>query len=276
MKHQIWSFLLLLNFATNAQTFTKLWETEPLMDKPESAVYDRVNQVIYVSSINGKYCTKDGNGFISKVAPDGTILNLKWVTGLDSPQGVALCNNHLYVADVDQVVVINIKEGSIEQRFKAEDAQFLNDITADVNGDIYVSDCKANRIYKLAGNSIQVWLESPQLLGPNGLLCGRKTIMLLNMNEGKVYSVGKKTKVLTEFCSSIKNCDGIVRDGKGGYFVSGAWQGEVYHLKADGQKSLILNLGNEKVVVADIEYIPEKQLLVIPTLNKTVMAYQFE
>jgi len=276
MKHLIWSFLLLLNFAANAQTLTKLWETEPLMDKPESAVYDRTNDVIYVSNINGKYCTKDGNGFIAKVALDGTILNLNWITGLDSPQGLALFRDHLYVADVDQVVVIDVAKGIVEKRYRAEGAIFLNDVAADTNGDVYVSDCKANRIYRLKNSKLDVWLSDSKLQGPNGLLCERKNMMLLNMGEGTIYRVDKKTKALTGFCSGIKNLDGVVPDGKGGYFVSGAWQGEIYHLGSKGEKRLILNLGPEKVITADIEYIPEKQLLIVPTLSKTVMAYRWE
>lgn len=276
MKHLICGFLLLLNFAANAQSLTKLWETEPLMDKPESAVYDRANNVIYVSNINGKYCTKDGNGFISKVALDGTILNLNWITGLDSPQGMALFREHLYVADVDQVVVIDVAKGIVEKRYRAEGAIFLNDVTADANGDVYVSDCKANRIYRLKNSKLDVWLNDSKLQGPNGLLCERKNMMLLNMGEGSIYRVNKKTKTMTEFCSGIKNLDGVVPDGKGGYFVSGAWQGEIYHLDSKGEKRLILNLEPEKVITADIEYIPEKQLLIVPTLSKTVMAYRWE
>jgi len=276
MKRLIWSFLLLLNFTASAQTLTKLWETEPLMDKPESAVYDPANNVIYVSNINGKYCTKDGNGFISKVALDGTILNLNWLTGLDSPQGLALFRDHLYVADVDQVVVINVAKGIVEKWYRAEGAIFLNDIAADTNGDVYVSDCKANRIYRLKNDKLDVWLNESKLQGPNGLLCERKNMMLLNMGEGAIYRVDKKTKALTAFCSGIKNLDGIVPDGKDGYFVSGAWQGEIYHFNSKGEKRLILNLGPKKVIAADIEYIPEKQLLFVPTLNKTVMAYRWE
>lgn len=276
MKHLICIILLLLNFAANAQMLNSLWETEPLMDKPESAVYDHANNVIYVSNINGKYCTKDGNGFISKVALDGTILNLNWITGLDSPQGMALFREHLYVADVGQVVVIDVKKGNVEKRFSAEGAIFLNDVTADANGDVYVSDCKANRIYRLKNSQLDVWLNDSKLQGPNGLLCERKNMMLLNMGEGSIYRVNKKTKALTEFCSGIKNLDGVVPDGKGGYFVSGAWQGEIYHLDSRGEKRLILNLEPEKVITADIEYIPEKQLLIVPTLSKTVMAYRWE
>lgn len=269
-------FLLLCSLSMNAQTLTKLWETEPLMDKPESAVFDYSHQVIYVSNINGKYCTKDGNGFISKVGLDGAIQQLEWISGLDSPQGLAIFRDRLYIADVDQVVVADVKKGVVVSRFKADGAIFLNDIAADKNGDVYVSDCKANRIYRLKNNKLEVWLNDLKLKGPNGLLCQRKNIMLLNMGEDKIYLVDKKSKSLTGFCSGIKNLDGVTKDGGDGYFVSGAWQGEVFHLSSNGEKKLLLDLGIEKVITADICYIPEKQLLVVPTLKKTVLAYSWK
>jgi len=269
--------LMFLCFLTvKAQQLTKLWETEALMDKPESAVYDRTNKMIYVSNINGKYCTKDGNGFISKVRLDGVIQQLEWITGLDSPQGLALVGDKLYIADVDQVVVADLKRGAVVLRYKAEGAIFLNDVATEKNGDVYVFDCKANRVYRLKNNKLDVWLDDLRLQGPNGLLCQRKNIMLLNMSGDQTFLIDKRTKSVTEFCSGIENLDGVTKDGSDGYFVSGAWQGEIFHLNSKGEKKLVLDLGYEKVITADITYIPEKQILVIPTLKKTVLAYRWK
>lgn len=213
-----------------SQCLTLEWETDSVFLKPESAVFDRTRDAIYVSNINGKYCTKDGNVFIAKVGLDGTIRQLEWITGLDSPQGLALFRDYLYIADVDQVVVADVKTGTVVRRLKVEGAISLNDIAADKNGDVYVSECKANRIYWLKNNKLEVWFDNPRLKGPNGLLCQPENIVLLNMGEGKIYLVDKKAKILNEFCDGIKNLDGIVSEGNGGYFVSGAWQGEIFHL----------------------------------------------
>ena len=64
----------------------KVWEANGFKS-PEFALYDSTADAIYVSNANGDLMTKDGNGFISKLAPDGTVLELEWVTGLDSPTG---------------------------------------------------------------------------------------------------------------------------------------------------------------------------------------------
>ncbi len=50
-----------------------LWETKGLA-QPESVVQDPATGAIYVSNIAGAVMQKDGNGFIAKLKPDGTII----------------------------------------------------------------------------------------------------------------------------------------------------------------------------------------------------------
>jgi len=267
--------VLFLTFSFNSfgQTLTKAWETDSLLDLPESAIYDIQNNLIYVSNIGGKYSQHDGNGFISKIGLDGKIIDLKWASGFDSPQGLGLINNQLFVADMNRVVVVDIKTGKNMKEYKIEAAKFLNDVTTDENGDVYVSDCVANKIYLISNDKVELWSEDPLLNGTNGLLCQKGKLYALNMGNGLLYSIDQTTKTFTELSSGIKNADGVVSDGNVGFFVSGAWQGEIFHINSNNEKSLILDLGKEKRIAADIEYIPSKKLLLIPTLAKTVVAY---
>jgi sugar lactone lactonase YvrE len=264
---------ILISFS---QTLSFKWRTDSLFLKPESALYDSVNQIIYVSNINGKYLAKDSNGFISRLKINGEIDVLKWCTGLNNPQGMGLFKNRLYVADIDRIVLINTQTDKIEKTYEVKDAKFLNDITSDKNGDIYISDCRMNKIYKLTDDKLEVWSEDTLLAGPNGLLCNNENLFILNMKKANVFCANKIDKKLIQFCSGIKNCDGIVSDGQGGFFISGAWQGEIFHLTSNGIKDLVLDLGKDKIISADIEYIVKEKLLVIPTLNKTVIAYKWE
>src|SRR5262245_17990718 len=82
-----------------------LWETKGLA-QPESVVKDPATGAIYVSNIAGAVMQKDGNGFISRLKPDGTIIDRQWVKGLNAPTGFALRDRTLYVADVDELVEI--------------------------------------------------------------------------------------------------------------------------------------------------------------------------
>lgn len=272
-------FFVLITMASaqlQAQTLRKVWESDTLLSKPESAVYDQVSKMLYVSNINGKYCVKDGNGFISKLNLKGEIVDLKWVDGLDSPQGLALFNEKLFVADVDNILEIDTRTAKVIKKYKVENAIFLNDAASDANGTIFISDCKKNKIHQLQNGQVTVWSSDSLLKSPNGLLCSGKKLFLLNMGNGSTYKIDRKIKMLREFSSGIKNCDGITSDGKDGFFVSGAWQGEVYYLNRNGEKKLVLDLGNEKTIAADITYIPKAKMLLVPTLYKTVQAYSWD
>src|SRR5919199_3412421 len=158
----------------------KLWETPSSLKNPESVAYAPKQNVLFVSNVNGKPDQKDQNGFISKVSPsNGSIIELNWVTGLNAPKGIAISNDgsKLYVSDITDLVEIDIASGNIIKRFNAPGSAFLNDVVSDNQGNIYVSDTGTNTIYKLDTNtkdnngtsSLQVWLQNPQLNGPNGL-----------------------------------------------------------------------------------------------------------
>lgn len=267
-------FAGLIPVITFSQNITKVWETDSLFLKPESALYDSSKKIIYISNINGEYLAKDGNGFISKIKINGEIETLKWVDKLDNPQGMGLYKSKLYVADINRVLQINTNTSKIEKIYKVDSAQFFNDITSDTNGDIYISDCFANKIYKISNGKIKVWLESDFLSRPNGLLCTKDNVLVLNMKNQSAFAINKLTKKAHEIFNGIDNLDGIVSDGKNGFLVSGAWQGQIFHIDSEGNKRLIIDLGKEKIITADIEYIVEKNLIIVPTLNKTVIGYQ--
>lgn len=257
-----------------SQNFSRVWVSDSLFLKPESALYDSSKKTVYISNINGEYLAKDGNGFISKININGKIESLKWVEGFDNPQGMGLYKDKLYVADINRVVQVNTNTAKIENVFMVDNAKFFNDIAADSNGDMYISDCFGNKIYKISENKIEVWLDSKTLSGPNGLLCTKEDVLVLNMNDKTAYAISKSSKKFIKIFSGIDNLDGIVSDGSNGFFVSGAWQGQIFHIDADGKKKLIIDLGKEKNITADIEYIANKKLLIIPTLYKTVIGYR--
>lgn len=275
MKKITLSILLVLSSTICfCQNFSREWTSDSLFLKPESALYDPLKEIVYISNINGKYLAKDGNGFISRIKTNGKIDSLKWVEGLDNPQGLGLYKNKLYVADINRVVQINTNTSKIENVFVVDSAKFFNDIASDSNGDIYISDCFGNKIYKISDGKIEVWLDHKFLSSPNGLLCTKDDILLLNMKDKTAYAINKLSKKYNKIFNGIDNLDGIVSDGSNGLFVSGAWQGQIFHIDLDGNKKLIIDLGKEKIISADIEYIANEKLLIIPTLYKTVIGYR--
>ena len=55
---------------------------------PESVLLDSQRNVLYVSNVAGEANAKDGVGFISKVSPDGKMIEAEWVKGLKMPPKV--------------------------------------------------------------------------------------------------------------------------------------------------------------------------------------------
>ena len=114
---------------------------------PESVLHDSTQDIYFVSNINGSPTAKDGNGFISRVRPDGAIENLKFIEGgragvtLNAPKGLALAGDTLWVADIDALRAFNARTGAPIDSFKLDSAGavFLNDLTI-ASGAIYITD----------------------------------------------------------------------------------------------------------------------------------------
>jgi sugar lactone lactonase YvrE len=264
--------LLCIAVYTNAQhKLVKLWETDSILKVPESVL--RAKNVLYVSNIDGKQSwAKDGMGSIGKVGLDGKIIAIDWVTGLNAPKGMGLYNNKLYVADITEVVVIDIKKAIIIKKIAIDSAQNLNDITIDKKGIVYVSDSKGKKVYKLNNDIPSLYVEN--LKRPNGLLAVGKAFYILD--DGGMYKLNKKNKPTLIVSGMEGGTDGIVKDKKEGFVVS-CWAGAIWYVKADGTKELLLNTQAQKINSADIDYDAKKKIIYVPTFFKnSVVAYQLQ
>jgi hypothetical protein len=252
----------------------KKWETTATLKEPESVLYDKTNKVLYVSNINNPAGNADGNGSVGRISLTGEIKEVEWVVGgMDSPKGLGLSKGLLYVADLTKVVVIDTKTGKVVRTIQVNDAGMLNDITVDAQGVVYVSDSDKKRVYRLNNNQAEVWLEKDHFQKPNGLLAHQNKFYMIDMNAGIFYEVNKKTKELRQIAEGLVGGDGIIPYGND--FIISNWNGEINYVTAGGQVTKLLDTKADKINAADIEYIPELNLLLVPTFfaNK-VVAYQ--
>jgi hypothetical protein len=163
----------------DSPTLTAVWNITTDFAAPESAYYHSGSNSIFVSSINGQILEKDGNGYISRLSPDGKVVAAKWVTGLNAPKGLRSVGNTLWVADIDEVVSIDIGKTQIKERVKVDGAQFLNDLATASDGTIYVSDSAQSRIYAVKDGKSSVFVEGADVVEqPNGLLVDRDRLIL--------------------------------------------------------------------------------------------------
>lgn len=262
--------------ATTAKvpTLKLKWQTDTLMTTSESVIYDPATNLIYVSNINGQPWEQDGNGFISKLDLDGKIVALKWITGLSAPKGLGIHNGHLFVNDNADIVDIDIASGKIMKRHTVGGTKQLNDITIAPDGTVYASTSDDFRVVSLKGDVVSTVLDS--LEGPNGLLVDGDKFLVLIWNPKTLNMVDVAKGNHSVFAQGLDNPDGVEAVGDGGYFVS-SWQGILHYVSPDGQVHKLLDTSADKVSSADIDYVPEKKLLIVPTFfDNRVMAYEVQ
>lgn len=259
---------------TRAQnhTLVKKWVTDTLLKTPESVLFDAKGKILYVSNIDGGPADKDGKGSIGKVALDGKIIATDWVTGLNAPKGMGIYKNKLYVADLTEVVVIDVDKAKIIQHIPVEGSVFLNDITIDKRGAVYVSDSRTLKVHRIEKGFVVTVLQNLQ--GPNGLLAiGDDLLVLDKGNLVKLMDNGKVSNIAEGMDPST---DGIEMVKQNEYIVS-CWSGVVYYIFSDGNKQVLLDTRAQKINSADIGYDAKNRIVYVPTFYKnSIVAYELK
>jgi DNA-binding beta-propeller fold protein YncE len=265
----------ILGTTLQAQKLELKWKSDTVLRVPESVLYDANRKILYVANIDGAPDGKDGVGFISKVNPNGKIENLKWATGLDAPKGMGVYKGNLYVADISRVDVIDIASGKVTDKIEIEGSKFLNDITVDKNGKVFISDTGTGKIFTLNGNKAELYFESTEFKGINGLLAEGNDIYIVDFGNGNNYILSADKK-LKKIGMSSQGADGVVALTKGAHLVS-SWHGEVYYVSASGEAKKLLDTKDKKINAADIEYDARTKMLFVPTFfANSVMAYELK
>ncbi|MGB8036149.1 MAG: hypothetical protein WCF03_20225, partial [Nitrososphaeraceae archaeon] len=164
----------------------------------------------------------------------------------------------------------------------------------DNQGNIYVSDTITNTIYKLDTNakdnntsSLQAWLQSPQLNGPNGLHVDNNKNRLIVVSLGNMSKPGAgieivdlKNKIISSLgkegaTSPFGVLDGIESDAsETHYYVTDNPAGKVYTVKADGTGyGTLIDLHTQGA--ADLGSIPSQSTIIIPLMqDNKLVAYK--
>jgi sugar lactone lactonase YvrE len=269
---------------TQFSRLTKAWQTEPVFLTPESVRYDSKRDILYVTSFDNQYKKHNIDeehytGFISKVKLNGEIDTLKWVTRLNAPCGMCIYKDHLYTVERGSLAQIDIETGKLVKRYPIPDSDFLNDISVDKEGNIYMSDTRPSshiqsRIYRFKDGTCEVWEGSAEIIRANGLFIHQNRLLVGNSGDGFLKAIDLADRKITRIVSlGAGIIDGIRVDNRGNYIVS-HWEGQAYLVSSSGSVTKILDTMDERLNCADFEFVKEKNLLIIPSfLGNKVTAY---
>jgi hypothetical protein len=150
----------------------------------------------------------------------------------------------------------------------------LNDITSDNEGNLYFSDTDRNKIHKYSGGKVTDW-RTEGLNGPNGLLAEQTRILVASQVGHDFAGISVDSGTRTLLADSVGRGDGIAFTGIPGYYIVSDWEGEIFMVNPDKTRTSLLRTKEAGSNTADIEYIREMNLLLVPTFFKNcIVAYK--
>ncbi len=254
---------------------------------PESVLHDAQADVYLVSNINGDPFAEDGNGFVSRLSPDGTVSDLKWIDGeddgvtLNAPKGMAVSGSSLFVSDIDCVRIFDLAQGTPTGEVCVPEATFLNDVAADEYGTLWVTDSGflpgfapsgTDAVYRMAPDGrMNAIVEGDFLGAPNGVAVGSRGIMVVTFGSGEVFTVtvdGERTPVMP---ASERQLDGVefVRDG--GFMFSSWGEEAVFRVGPTGAVRKIIE---DIATPADLGYDAVRHRVLVPLFNSNEVVIQ--
>lgn len=224
------------------------------LQTPECAVWDAEQDAYLVANINGDPTAVDGNGFISKIGPDGKVIDLKWIDGskkgseLNAPKGMAIAGGILYVADLDTVRKFDHKTGKARGQIPIRDAVFLNALSVAPDGKtLYVSDSAVkidqgqfsgtgtDAIYAidLRKKTAKPLIKDKALHWPNGIWADDTGVWVVTLAKNELIHVDYLGKIGSVTKLPKGSLDGIVKLGDSSFLIS-SWEGSAVYRGVPG------------------------------------------
>lgn len=266
----------------------------PGHDTPESVLHDPDQDVYFVTSIRGAPLEKDGNGYISRVRPDGGMQRY-WIQGgkggvtLHAPKGMGLAGSVLWVADIDVVRKFDRHSGKPLGEVVIPGATFLNDVSVAPDGTVYCSDSGLDAQFAATGTDA-IWrigqdgqptplAKTPDLGQPNGIVAREQGVYVVSWRDGTFYQIDTKGRRTDLGKAPQAQLDGLVRTvttGENGVEVQAwlatSWAGScIYRFDTSGACSVV---GEPLEQPADIGVDAKRARLLVPLFGRNQVVFR--
>ncbi|MGH7538204.1 MAG: SMP-30/gluconolactonase/LRE family protein [Gemmatimonadales bacterium] len=255
------------------------------LQTPESALHDAAQDVYFVSNINGNANAKDGNGFISRVRPDGSVENLTFIAGgrngvtLHAPKGMAVRGDTLWVTDIDAVRAFDARTGTPAAAvdLSKQGAVFLNDPAFGPDGALYVTDSGIlfdeqggmqhpgpDRIFRIGPDrKVSVAVQGDVLQQPNGITwdAAGSRFLLAPLGGPSIFAWKPGDQAPTVIATGPAGYDGV-EVGRGRLLVSSWTDSTVSAYEGGTEVKLITGMAGP----ADIGYDATRNRVLIPVM----------
>lgn len=249
-----------------------------VFDAPDQAVWDPATRSWYVSNLGGGISlARDGNGWIVQLDETGAVVDPRWMEGMDAPAGMLVAGQLLYVVDRDGLYEIDIPSAKVVHFYPVAEPMFLNDVAIGPDGELYVSDFSAQRIYHFDPESraVEIFIESEDLDTPDGLYVSDGKLIVASWGPiidpavsfatsrpGSLLSIDLKTKEISNYLEEglkIGNLEGIAKVADD-YYVTEWMTGQLLRINKDGFKVVMSGLKHP----TDPGYSEELGILAVP------------
>ncbi|MEX2531960.1 MAG: hypothetical protein WD960_14420 [Gemmatimonadota bacterium] len=251
-------------------------------ETPAAVIHDPAADVYLVASVGGPFGADDANGFISRLSPDGEVLDLHWIRPtqpgreLNSPQGLAIRGDSLFIADLDCIRIHHRETGEDLGYTCLDGVTHITDVDVGPEGSIFVVDSGldlsgpaptptgTDAVYRLVlaeGQRGSTLASSEDLGHPRGIAVGARGIFVSTSGSGEIFRLtpdGQRTDVFPE---SGRHLDGIAFLPDGGFAFS-SWSDEAIYLVTGAGDVVRLFEGISQP--GGIAYDPSRTRLVVP------------